>query len=304
MAAALFALNWAILLLYYLPGPPQDELLSTFSGILLVYVGVLLIREARSQRPAQRAGPVAWIDTLPLILFRITVGGYGTYLIARRLVRAEYGYSTLALAFWGTVLTLFGYFTIWLGVCLFYQGSRSARRVALALGLLLGLYSACEVGHCAWYATRFWPPYHRYLRLETARGAPEFQRLRPLRPQRDWPDYDRWQRLTRRSDWPRVQQLVEMKAEPRQPHAWKWLTYSFSALKVVLTIAILALLWRRPRTTRAARSSSVAGWLDRHLQPDSRGSANDCVEAVAGGRKAICGALPATSAGAPLIEDR
>jgi hypothetical protein len=33
MAAALFALNWAILLLYYLPEPPQDELLSTFSGM-------------------------------------------------------------------------------------------------------------------------------------------------------------------------------------------------------------------------------------------------------------------------------
>src|SRR5438874_1512122 len=56
MATALFALNWAILLLYYLPGPPQDELLSTFSGFLLVYVGVLLIREARSRRPGDHAG--------------------------------------------------------------------------------------------------------------------------------------------------------------------------------------------------------------------------------------------------------
>src|SRR5438045_9257054 len=42
MATALFALNWAILLMYYLPGPPQDELFSTFSGFLLVYTGVLL----------------------------------------------------------------------------------------------------------------------------------------------------------------------------------------------------------------------------------------------------------------------
>src|SRR5436305_11044563 len=96
MATALFALNWAILLLYYLPGPPQDELLSTFSGFLLVYTGVLLIREAKSRRSEAQAARVAWIDTLPLILFRITVGGYGLYLIARRLLRVGYGCRTLA----------------------------------------------------------------------------------------------------------------------------------------------------------------------------------------------------------------
>jgi hypothetical protein len=44
---ALFALNWALLIPYYsLPNPP--ELLASFAGFLLVYIGVLLRREARS----------------------------------------------------------------------------------------------------------------------------------------------------------------------------------------------------------------------------------------------------------------
>src|SRR5438045_3171637 len=123
-------------------------------------------------RPPRADGAPAWVCSdcemigylrLPLILFRITVGGYGLYLIARRLLRVEYGYSTLALALWGTVLTLFGYAAIWLGIRLLYQGSRSARRVAISLGLILGVYGACEVAYSVWYAGHYWPVYHRYL---------------------------------------------------------------------------------------------------------------------------------------------
>src|SRR5438045_607937 len=100
---------------------------------------------------------------LALILFRITVGGYGLYLLSRRLLRVEYGYRTLALALWGTVLTLFGYAALWLGLRLLFQGSRSARRVAIRLGLILGVYGACEVAYSVWYAGHYWPVYHRYL---------------------------------------------------------------------------------------------------------------------------------------------
>src|ERR687885_598127 len=64
-AAMLFALNWALLLLFYLPGPPQNEILSAFAGFLLVNTGVLLLREAREGRAV-----AGWLDTLPLRLLR------------------------------------------------------------------------------------------------------------------------------------------------------------------------------------------------------------------------------------------
>jgi len=281
MALALFALNWAILLLYYLPGPPQDELLSTFSGFLLVYVGVLLLREARAHgrhsppgRPARATG---WIDTLPLILFRITVGGYGVYLIARKLLRLEYGYSTLALAIWGTALTLFGYLAIWLGVTFLYQSSRSREWLAMALGALLLLYSAAEVTYCIWYAREYWPPYHRYQRIESGKNAPDLRRPLPVQPQPDWPDFSRWRALQSRRDWPQVARVIQLKPEPRVPQEWVWLTYAFSALKVVLTITLLALLWRRPHAGPEPGRGVVA-WVDQHLKLPAEESSQRDVE--------------------------
>src|SRR5262245_30747385 len=74
---ALFAFNWAILLLYYLPGPPPDEMLSAFSGFALIYAGLLLLREARAREPQPGQRQVSWIDTVPLHLLRVTVTGFG-----------------------------------------------------------------------------------------------------------------------------------------------------------------------------------------------------------------------------------
>src|SRR5437763_606792 len=69
---------------------------------------------------------------------------------------------------------------------------RPAHRVAIGMGRILALYGACEVTSSVWYARHYWPVYHRYLRLETARGAPDLQTPRPLQPQAQWPDYPRW----------------------------------------------------------------------------------------------------------------
>ena len=42
----------------------------------------------------------------PVFLLRASVMGYGLYLIAKRLLHVEYGFSTLALALWGTLITV------------------------------------------------------------------------------------------------------------------------------------------------------------------------------------------------------
>src|SRR5689334_22741299 len=107
-AVALFALNWALLLLYYLPGPPQNEILSTVSGFALIYAGLLLLWEGQEGEGRASATHGGWLEKLPLHLFRITVIGFGTYLVAKRAFRLEYGYGTLALAVWGTILTILG----------------------------------------------------------------------------------------------------------------------------------------------------------------------------------------------------
>lgn len=251
-AAALFALNWAILLLYYLPGPPQDEILSAFSGFVLVYVGLHLMREARdSGNPADRHS-VGWEDALPVHLLRTTAGGFGLYLLLRQIFRIQYGYGTLALALWGTVLTVLGYLFIWLGVTRLYGDSRARRRVALGLGALLALYSACEWSYFGWYAANSWPPYHRYLKLQAQPSSPDFDRSLPFQPQPNWPEYHQWQRIQTRPDWPELRRVLALKVEPRLPRMWIWLEDSFSALKILFTFAFLGLLWRRPEPRSAS----------------------------------------------------
>src|SRR4051812_31558708 len=58
LAVPLFGLNWGVLPLYYTPGPPQNEILAAISGFLLLYVGVLLLREAAERRFGSESGRV------------------------------------------------------------------------------------------------------------------------------------------------------------------------------------------------------------------------------------------------------
>jgi hypothetical protein len=254
LALALFGLNWGLLLLYYLPGPPPNEILSAFSGFLLVYVGILLHREAGGRRE-NAVGTVSWLDKLPLYLFRGTVGGFGTYLVARRLLHVEYGFGTLALALWGTLLTVMGYFVIWAGLSGLYRSSPARQRVRRLLGLLLALYAACEVSFSVWYAREYWPSYHRYLMVSASPGAPDFEQPLPFRAQPSWPDYARWQALEARPDWSRMGPLLSVKVQPRLPDVPLWLEYAFALLKVLFTAAFLALIWHRP--ARGAMASET-----------------------------------------------
>jgi hypothetical protein len=252
LALALFGLNWAILLLYYLPGPPQNEILASLSGFTLIYAGVLLFREAR-RGSEQRAD---WLEKLPLFLFRTTVTGFGLYLVARRLLHLEYGYGTLALALWGTLLTILGYLAIWAGLATFYAKTPAGPRVRRALGSLLAVYALCEVGYAAWYARDYWPPYHRYLTLEARASSPDFERPLPFEPRHDWPDQRRWETLRERPDWPQLRPLLALKVAPRLPAMPAALKYALSLLKVVFTAAFFVLIWRRPARRRERGGST------------------------------------------------
>jgi hypothetical protein len=244
-ALALFALNWALLLLYYLPGPPQNEILSAFSGFVLIYAGTLLLREGEEGGSEGRGRSVRWFDKLPVHLLRITILGFGTYVLARRLFHFEYGYGTLALALWGTLLTVLGYFSIWQGVSALYRGQAERRRVAWMLGGLLLVYSACECGYLVWYAREYWPHYRRYLALTLSATAPDFEQPLPFMPQPDWPEREKWAALRSRPDWAQSQDLLSLKVEPRLPQMWVALEHAFSVLKVILTATFLSLIWRR-----------------------------------------------------------
>lgn len=245
LAIALFGLHWGLLLLYYIPGPPQNEILTSFSGFLLIYIGILLLRENRRLRHGSEE-EVSWVDKLPLALFRATVGGFGVYLIVRRQFHVEYGYSTLALALWGTLLTILGYLSVWAGVVALYGGSRSVRTVAAGFGLLLAVYAGFEIGYSAWYAQEYWPPYHRYLSMGVQPGTPNPEQLLPFQPQPNWPDYARWRALQDRTDWTELERVLRLKVEPELPDVPLWLEYGFAVLKVLFASTFLIILWRRP----------------------------------------------------------
>ena len=245
LAVALFGLHWGLLLLYYIPGPPQNEILTSFSGFLLIYIGILLLREDRWLRHGSEE-EVSWPDKLPLALFRATVGGFGTYLIVRRQFHVEYGFSTLALALWGTLLTVLGYLSVWSGIVALYARRPAGRKVAAGLGILLAVYSGFEVGFSVWYARDYWPPYHRFLKMSARAGAPNPEQLLPFSAQPDWPDYARWRALENRSDWPALKRVLRLKAEPELPEVPLALEYGFAVLKVLFAVTFLALLMKRP----------------------------------------------------------
>jgi hypothetical protein len=226
------------------PRPAPDEILVSFSGFLLIYTGVLLLRE--SAQLEGKLGVFGWLDHIPIMLLRTTVLGFGLYLLARRLFHFEYGLGTLAVALWGTLLTVLGYAAVWYGMRALYAGSPSRRRVCVMLGALLTLYSACEVSYAVWYARDYWPPYHRFLALGAHPESPDFDAKLPFHVEPDWPDRERWETLQRRPDWSRSAEVLSLQTAPRAPNMPDWLELSFSALKVLFACAFFALLWRRP----------------------------------------------------------
>jgi hypothetical protein len=260
-ALALLALNWGILLLYYLPGPPQNEILSAFSGFVLVYIGALLHREAIARdRPRDGDPPLVWLDTVPLLLLRATVMGYGVYLIAQRLFHIEYGISTLALSLWGTLLTTFGYAALWIGLVYLHQHRPDLHRLSAWLGLFFLVYALVEVGYSVWYGREYWPAYGRYLTLQSRQGAPDFETPLPFYPQPDWPHAVAWARLADHSE------ALKLKVEPNVPEPWLWLTYALSALKLALTGVVLVLVMKPPSDRGNGERPTMIQWLDRRLR--------------------------------------
>lgn len=71
---SIFALNWAILLPYYEPGPPKSELLAAFSGFVHVYAGIILRAEFHERAP-NLPEPRYWrvIDSYVLALLGIII---------------------------------------------------------------------------------------------------------------------------------------------------------------------------------------------------------------------------------------
>lgn len=266
-ALSLLALNWAVLVLYYLPGAPELELLSSIGGFVMITVGGLLYRQAKEEDPEAGAPTLTWLDTLPLFLFRSTVFGIGVYYLAQRLFHKQWGWGTLALALWGTLFSAFGYFAIWIGVVYLYRGRDAARRVAVWFGLLAAIYSAAEITYAGWYVGEYWPQYSRYLALRSRPGAPDFQEMLPLRPQPDWPDARAWSSLAATSErGAPAGQVIGLRAQPRVPDPWVWLTYLFCALKLAFTIALLRLVLTPPGPKAATEPLPLYRWLDRRLR--------------------------------------
>lgn len=253
LASALFGLNWALLLLYYVPGPPPNEILVSFSGFLLIYTGVLLLRESAQLEGKQRV--FVWLDHIPIWMLRTTVVGFGTYLLARRLFHFEYGYGTLAVALWGTLLTILGYAAVWYGMRALYAGSAVRTRICVILGALLSIYSACEVSYAVWYARDYWPPYHRFLALGAHPDSPDFEAKLPFHVQPNWPEREKWEALQQRPEWSQSVKVLSLEAAPRAPDMPAWLDLSFGALKVLFAGAFFVLLWRRPDSCGQPASS-------------------------------------------------
>jgi len=199
-ALSLLALNWAVLLLYYLPGVPEMELLSSIGGFILIAVGGLLFRQAREDDP--RSGPpdLIWLDTLPLFLFRSTVFGIGLYYLAQRLFHLQWGWGTLALALWGTLFSVLGYFAIWIAIVMLYRCRPSCMKVTLWFGVLCGAYSSAEIVYSVWYVDEYWPAYGRYVALRARQDAPDFQQQLPFQAQSNWPEATAWSRLASTSE--------------------------------------------------------------------------------------------------------
>ena len=249
LALVLIAMNWCLLVIYYLPGPPQNEILSGYSGLLLIYAGVLLYREgAYPREPGSKN--VDWRDKVPLFLLRTTVGALGIHLIALRMLHRDQGFGTLAQAVWGTVLTVLGYAAVWKGVDTLYRSSPMRRRASAGLGALLLAYSLCEISYAVWYAQVPWPAYQRYSALRTTPNTPDFEQSLPFAPQADWPEAKRWQSLPAQHGWP-PDRILDLKVEPRLARTPLWMEYAFAALKVLLTCMLLLLLWRRPTLEKA-----------------------------------------------------
>ena len=246
LALVLIAMNWGLLVVYYLPGPPQNEILSGYSGLLMIYAGVLLYREGA--RPHESGSKdVDWRDKVPLFLLRTTVGALGLHLIALRVLHRDQGFGTLAQAVWGTVLAVLGYLAVWKGVDTLYRASPVRRRASTALGVLLLAYSLCEVSYAVWYALVPWPAYQRYSALRSVPNTPDFEQRLPFAPQSDWPEVERWRSLPPQQGWP-PDRILALKAEPRLARRPLWMEYAFAALKVLLTCTLLLLLWKRPET--------------------------------------------------------
>lgn len=258
LALVMVAMNWCLLVLYYLPGPPQDEILSGYSGLLLVYAGILLYREGAHPQE-QPSDAVDWKDKVPLFMLRATVGALGIHLISLRLLHRDQGFGTLAQALWGTALAIVGYVALWKGVDALYRSSPARGRVRALFGLLLLAYSFCEVSYALWYLQGPWPVYQRYAALQTRPGSPDFQQPLPFAPQPGWPEAERWRGLPPQRGWP-AERLLSLKAEPRLVKEPLWLAYAFAALKVLLTSALMGLLWYRPVPQETAEAQSdVAG---------------------------------------------
>lgn len=76
-AFALFALHYALLVVYYdtilfqIKRPASAELIPAFGGYLLIYIGVLLSREAEEEQSGTLANSIAPIDVGAFIFLAI-----------------------------------------------------------------------------------------------------------------------------------------------------------------------------------------------------------------------------------------
>lgn len=126
----LFSLNWALLIPYY-RAPAPSELFAGFQGLLLVYIGVLLRREAEEQQATPEQimvlrSEVSHADRVALRLFVLLVVPSLSALIlpvseTPKLLRFPVTEPILA-----TVLLVIGYWNIYKGMKLYSQNDLRA----------------------------------------------------------------------------------------------------------------------------------------------------------------------------------
>jgi hypothetical protein len=139
---ALFALSWAVLLPYYGDPPAETELLPAFNGFLLVYVGVLLRREADAEqglphetRVSPTAGLALWL------LYLIAAPSFLSFKLPPE-------YIPYLDSWIGTLATVLGYWSVTDGVARLHRGSK----VWLWMLAIVVPYGLLEVGYSVTYS--------------------------------------------------------------------------------------------------------------------------------------------------------
>jgi hypothetical protein len=153
-----FALNWSLLIPYYYPIPHGHEtLLPSACGFLLIYVGVLLRREAYFAAGVTDNLKLGKIGELSL-WFLAAIAFQPTLEILKAtqspIVFEKY-YGRPYVTCLGTAMIVLGYFFVWEGMRMLYAHHRNVLPICVLFGVILGIYSGIEIWFTVWYLLHY-----------------------------------------------------------------------------------------------------------------------------------------------------